>query len=87
MGRRPVYVIGFSIYVAANIGLALNNSYAGLLVLRCLQSSGSSVLATMKLAVICDVVTSAERGSYIAFTSAGTILGEELSHKFIVASV
>ena len=64
--------------MAANIGLALNNSYVGLMILRCVQSGGSSSLATLKIAIICDVVTSAERGSYIAFTSAGTILGPSI---------
>ncbi|KAL8801075.1 MAG: hypothetical protein Q9182_004714 [Xanthomendoza sp. 2 TL-2023] len=42
IGRRPVYIGAFSVYLAANIGLALQNSYPALLVLRILQSSGSS---------------------------------------------
>lgn len=79
MGRRPAYVVGFFIYIVSNIGLALNNTYVGLMILRCLQSCGSSGLVTMKTAIICDVVTSAERGSYIAFTSVGTILGPSVS--------
>ena len=78
-GRRPAYIIGFLIYIASNIGLALNNSYAGLMVLRCLQSCGSSGMVTLMTAVIADVVTSAERGSYIAFTSVGSILGPSIS--------
>lgn len=41
-GRRPVYLLMFSLYVGANIGLATQNSYAGLLVLRMIQSAGSS---------------------------------------------
>lgn len=36
-GRRPAYLISFIIFLAANIGLATQNSYAALLVLRCLQ--------------------------------------------------
>lgn len=42
MGRRPVYIAAFVVYLGANIGLALQNSYPALLVLRVLQSSGSS---------------------------------------------
>lgn len=41
-GRRPAYMVTFTIYVAANIGLALQNSFPALLVLRMLQSAGSS---------------------------------------------
>jgi MFS family permease len=41
-GRRPVYLIIFTIYVVANVGLAFQNSYPALLVLRMVQSAGSS---------------------------------------------
>jgi multidrug resistance protein len=78
-GRRPAYLIGFVIYITSNIGLALNDSYAGLMVLRSVQSCGSSGMVTLATAVVADVVTSAERGSYIAFTSIGGILGPSIS--------
>ena len=42
IGRRPVYLAVFLIYFGANIGLALQDSYPALLVLRILQSCGSS---------------------------------------------
>jgi MFS family permease len=42
IGRRPVYLSILSIYVGANIGLALVSSYAALVVLRMLQSFGAS---------------------------------------------
>jgi hypothetical protein len=38
-GRRPAYLISFLVYVAANIGLALQTSYPALFLLRCLQVS------------------------------------------------
>ena len=41
-GRRPTYLIGFTIYIAACVGIACCQNYASLLVLRCVQSSGSS---------------------------------------------
>jgi MFS family permease len=41
-GRRPVYLLIFTIYVIANIGLACQKSYPALLVLRMVQSAGSS---------------------------------------------
>lgn len=42
IGRRPVYLTVLILYFAACIGLALQRSYAGLLILRMLQSAGSS---------------------------------------------
>jgi multidrug resistance protein len=78
-GRRPGYVVGFVVYMAANLGLALNNSYAGLLVLRALQSAGSSGLVTLGQGTIADVVTSAERGKYIALTSLAAILAPSIA--------
>ena len=41
-GRRPVYILSFMIYFAANMGLALQHSFPALLVLRMMQSAGSS---------------------------------------------
>ncbi|OQV03964.1 hypothetical protein CLAIMM_08927 [Cladophialophora immunda] len=78
-GRRPAYVIGFTVYLAANLGLALNKTYAGLLVLRCVQSAGSSGLVTLMQGTIADIVTSAERGKYIAITSLAGILAPSLA--------
>ena len=42
LGRRPIYLAVFVIYLAANLGLAWQKSYSALLILRILQSSGSS---------------------------------------------
>lgn len=42
IGRRPIYMFSFVVYFAANIGLALQHSFPALLVLRMLQSVGSS---------------------------------------------
>jgi MFS family permease len=78
-GRRPAYTIGFVVDIAANIGLALKNNYAALTVLRCMQSAGSSGMVTIATAVIADIVTSAERGSYFGWTSVGSVLGPFLS--------
>ena len=78
-GRRPAYIICFTIYIAANLGLSLQNSYAALMVLRCLQSAGSSGTVALANGLVGDMVTSAERGNYIAFASVGSMLGPSLS--------
>jgi multidrug resistance protein len=77
-GRRPAYFFCFVIYLCANIGLALQNSYAALFVLRCLQSAGSSTTIALSAGVIADVATVAERGGYMGFVTAGSLLGPAL---------
>jgi MFS family permease len=41
-GRRPLYLLTLSMYLVANIGLALQSSFIGLLLVRMLQSAGIS---------------------------------------------
>ncbi|KAH8690282.1 putative MFS transporter [Talaromyces proteolyticus] len=77
-GRRPAYLICFTIYIAANIGLALQSSYAALMVLRCLQSSGSSGTIALGSATVSDLSTRAERGKYIGYATMGVTLGPAL---------
>jgi sugar phosphate permease len=69
-GRRPVYLVCLVLFLAANIGLGAQNSYAALLTLRCFQSAGSSGIAALSGAIAADVATPAERGSYVSFASA-----------------
>ncbi|KAF2098541.1 putative MFS transporter [Rhizodiscina lignyota] len=78
-GRRPAIVLCFVIYLGANIGLGVQNSYAALLAVRCLQSAGSSGTVALARGVIADVVTPAERGSYLGFTMAGVSLAPAIA--------
>ena len=77
-GRRPAYILAFTIYLGANIGLALQNSYAALFVLRCLQSTGSSGAIALGYGVVADMSTSSERGKYMGIVGAGTMMGPAL---------
>ena len=77
-GRRPAYAICFVIYIAANVALALQNSYAALFVLRCLQSSGSSATICLSSGVVSDIATAAERGKYMGFVTVGALLGPSI---------
>ncbi|KAH8593483.1 major facilitator superfamily domain-containing protein [Bisporella sp. PMI_857] len=74
-GRRPAYILAFIIYLGANIGLALQDSYVALFVLRCLQSSGSSGAIALGYGVVADISTSSERGKYMGILGAGTMMG------------
>lgn len=78
-GRRPAYILCFTIYIIANLALGLQNSYVALLILRMLQSAGSSGTIALANGLVGDCITSAERGQYIAWASLGSILGPTLS--------
>lgn len=69
LGRRPIYLIIYAIFTLANLGLALNmRSYAGLLVLRALQSFGASAVLAIAFGVVADVWPPANRGSVLGPT-------------------
>ncbi|KAF2162475.1 hypothetical protein M409DRAFT_69076 [Zasmidium cellare ATCC 36951] len=77
-GRRPAYIACFIIYMAANLGLGLQNNYAALMVLRCVQSAGSSGTVSLAQAVAADIITSAERGVYVSYMSVAPQAGPSL---------
>lgn len=56
-GRRPAFIISVVIYIGANIGLALQRSYAALMILRSIQSLGISGTLAQTYAVIADLTT------------------------------
>ena len=63
IGRRPILLITFALYTIASIGLVLNrHSYAGLLILRALQSLGASAVQAVTYGIIADIYVPAERG-------------------------
>ncbi|MCJ1253733.1 hypothetical protein MMC24_001545 [Lignoscripta atroalba] len=74
-GRRPAYFIAFVIYIGANIGLALQDSYVALFLLRCLQATGSSGTIALANGVVGDVATNAERGSYFGWALSAPMIG------------
>ncbi|PLB53510.1 MFS general substrate transporter [Aspergillus steynii IBT 23096] len=77
-GRRPIALAGLIIYVGINIGLALQKSFPALLVLRCFQSFGGSGVSIVAMGLTTDVVTRAERGKYLVYSSMGFTLGPAL---------
>jgi hypothetical protein len=70
-GRRPIYMITFSIYFIANIGLALQKSLVGLILLRVMQSVGISGAFAITYGAIADIASPAERGSYVGVVALG----------------
>lgn len=84
LGRRPVYMITLSLYLVANLAIALSTSFPVLLGLRVLQALAISGmhfcpvfgpilirLATNSIAygVIADIASPAERGSFVSGVS------------------
>ncbi|KAI8712974.1 MFS domain-containing protein [Fusarium sp. LHS14.1] len=66
-GRRPIYMLMFVLMISANIGIALQRSFPALLVLRMLQSAGSSRTAMISAGygVIADITAVNERGGFV----------------------
>ena len=54
-GRRPVLLIGTVLYMASTSMLALTDSLAMLIGLRCLQGAGSGALSAISLAIVKDI--------------------------------
>ncbi|RFN43372.1 hypothetical protein FIE12Z_12402 [Fusarium flagelliforme] len=77
-GRRPAYIVAFSIYIGANIGLALQRNFVALLILRCVQSAGSSGTLALGYAVVADISSTGERGKYMGIVGAGINIGPAL---------
>lgn len=77
-GRRPAYISCLTVSIAANIALACQRSYPALLVLRCVQSSGSAATVALAQAVVADISTRAERGKWVAYAGLGIMLGPAL---------
>jgi MFS family permease len=47
LGRRPIYLASFTVYIIANIGLSFSPNFAALFILRGLQSAGSASTVSM----------------------------------------
>jgi MFS family permease len=74
-GRRLSFIVCFVIFICANIGLALQTNYIALLMLRILQAFGCSAAIALSVAVVADIATSAERGKYMGYATAGILFG------------
>ncbi|KAK0101615.1 hypothetical protein ONS95_006778 [Cadophora gregata] len=70
-GRRPLYLFTLGLYLIANIGLACQSTFAGLLLLRMLQSAGISGAFSIAYGVVADVSMPSERGLYVSALTFG----------------
>lgn len=73
-GRRVAYCCTFVVFLAACVGLALAENYATLIVLRCLQSTGSASTVAIGSGVIGDITTRENRGGFMGVFQAGLLV-------------
>ncbi|KAJ5907794.1 MFS general substrate transporter [Penicillium taxi] len=78
-GRRPVLIVSLVVCIAINIGLAQQTTYVGLLVLRCLQSCGSSSVSIVSMAILHDILLPTERKDFRVYTSVGYSIAPAVS--------
>lgn len=73
-GRRVAYCFTFLVFLGACVGLVESKSYAALVVLRCLQSTGSASTIAIGSGVIGDITTRANRGGLMGIFQAGLLV-------------
>lgn len=78
IGRRPALMACFSVYMVSCVLIALCHTYPELMGFRILQSIGASPTIAIASAVVADIVTSAERGSYAALVAVPVIFAPTL---------
>lgn len=76
VGRRPVIIISFSIYIAACIGISQTRVYWLLAVLRCVQAGGIAPVIAIISGISGDVCTPANRGGFVGIVSGMTLVGQ-----------
>ena len=74
-GRRPLYIVSFVIYMAANIALAAAPAvYGALITLRIVQAFGSCAVVSLGAGTVADVIEPKSR----AFAMSIFLLGPQL---------
>ncbi|OHF03022.1 major facilitator superfamily transporter [Colletotrichum orchidophilum] len=69
-GRRPLYLIALTIYLASCIGLALSYNYPAVVALRAIQAIGSASTTAIGASLIGDLIHVSRRGKYMGNYSA-----------------
>lgn len=76
MGRRPIVMACLLSYMVVNCLLAVNKTFAGLAVLRCLQAFCISSTISLGNGIASDITSRAERASFIGLTTGLALLGQ-----------
>lgn len=76
LGRRIIIISCMLIYICANIGLALNSSFGGLIFLRCLQAFGIALTFSIASGIASDITTKNNRAGFIGLASGLSLIGQ-----------
>ncbi|RDW70965.1 MFS transporter-17 [Coleophoma cylindrospora] len=95
LGRRPIYIASFTVYIIANIALSFSPNFAILLIFRGIQAAGSASTVSIGNGVIQDICPPSERGAFISFYQAirnfsiavGPVIGGILANFFGFRSI
>jgi MFS family permease len=74
-GRRPIFLASGLMFFAAQIGCALTDSYAGMLVARFFVGAGGSTFATIVGGVVSDIYHADRRNTPMALYSGSALAG------------
>ncbi|KAL6241505.1 hypothetical protein RBB50_011528 [Rhinocladiella similis] len=74
LGRRITYCCTLVVFLGACIGLAETRNFATLMVLRCVQSTGSASTIALGAGVIGDITKREERGGYMGVFQGGLLM-------------
>lgn len=88
LGRRPIYIYSFLVYIISNIALSFSPNFTVLLLFRGLQAAGSASTVSIGNGVIQDITSASERGRFISFyqairnfsIAAGPVIGGVLAN-------
>lgn len=75
-GRRPVLLVCLTGFMAINIGLALCQNYASILVLRIIQSSFIAPAISISSGAVGDFTERSERGGFVGILSGLILIGQ-----------
>lgn len=74
-GRRPVYIVSFSWFLAFSVGSAVAPSISALIVLRMLAGAGALAVQACGAATVADLYVPEERGAALGIFYLGPLLG------------
>lgn len=74
-GRKPVFIISCVVFLAAQIGCALTDSFAGMLVARFFVGGSASTFSTIIGGVLADIYHKENRNTPMAIYSGGALAG------------
>ncbi|KAK9466147.1 major facilitator superfamily domain-containing protein [Lipomyces arxii] len=79
LGRRPVYLMTYTICLAANIAISVTESFGSLVVLRMLQATGSAASVSIGLGTVADIIDRDRRGTYLGIVSSMAMLAPAIA--------